>query len=219
MVRILLADDHEVIRRGLRGLIESKHPCWEVCGEACESREAVDLALELKPDIVVLDLGMPELGDGLEALRQIRRLLPQTEILVFSMYDNEHTMREARAAGANGYVAKSDDGLHVLAALEALAQHRPYVSGLVAPAALSPRRASGSSAPAMPAPKKGLTKRQREVTRLLARGRTNQEIADILAISIRTAKTHRAAIMNRLEANSTVDIVLYALRTGLVALF
>src|SRR5215467_373036 len=138
MTRIFLADDHPVIRQGLRSLIESTHPDWEVCGEARNCQEAVDLSVKLQPDVVVLDLRMPtlgasesRLGAGLEALRQIRRLLSQAEILIFSMYENEQTVRAALASGANGYVAKGEDGMPVMAAIEALAQHRPYPSSLV----------------------------------------------------------------------------------------
>jgi len=225
MTRIFLADDHPVIRQGLRSLIESKHPDWEVCGEARNCQEAVDLSVKLEPDVVVLDLNMPTrgasrsgLGAGLETLRQIRHLVPQVQILVFSMFDNEQTVREALASGANGYVAKGEDGMPVMAAIEALAQHQGYISSLVAPAVLDSWRANGSFGRTKPAPKKELTERQREVARLMAEGKTSREIAAALTISDKTAKTHRSAIMHRLGVKTVAEVVLYAVRVGLIAL-
>src|SRR5262249_31200469 len=158
-----------------------------------------------------LDVMMPELG-GLQATQDIRRLLPQTEVLVYSMLEDEQTVREAVAAGANGYVAKSEGSEHIPAALDALARHQPYFSPVAASAVLVPANASIRSARPQSPPRKRLTERQREVARLVAQGMTTQEIADTLVISVRTAKTHRANIMRRLEATSVAEIVLYAVR-------
>src|ERR671927_1407316 len=129
MVRILLADDHDVVRRGLREQL-STHVGWEICGEACDGREAVKLALRLSPDVAVIDLSMPELN-GLEATRQIRRELPRTEVLIFTMHETEHLIREVLSAGARGYVLKSDIGKHLTNAVEALSHHKPFFTARV----------------------------------------------------------------------------------------
>src|ERR1700752_1980513 len=135
MVRILLADDHDVVRRGLRDQL-SRHEGWEVCGEASDGREAVKLALKLEPDVVVLDLSMPDLN-GLEATRQIRHELPHTEVLIFTMHETEQLIREVLAAGARGYVLKSDAGRHLVTAVEALSHHKPFFTARVSEALLN----------------------------------------------------------------------------------
>jgi DNA-binding NarL/FixJ family response regulator len=230
MTRILLADDHEMIRRGLRNLIESRHPAWEVCSEeASNGREAMELAARLKPDVAVVDLSMPQesgtvldptipLTGGLEAARQIRRLSPRTEVLIFSMYENEQFVRDVQASGAKGYVLKAKSSQHLVAAIEALAQHRPYFSGLFPKPVLVDSPAQRPPVRPRRPPKGQLTARQREIVRLLAMGMSNQEIASALTISDKTAKTHRAAIMERLGARTTVEAVMYAVRAGLVEL-
>jgi DNA-binding NarL/FixJ family response regulator len=216
MIRILLADDHEVVRRGLHNLLESRHADWQVCGEASTGREAVEMAVALKPDVAVLDLAMPELG-GLEATRQIRRLVPQTEVLVFTMHENEQLVRDVLASGANGYVLKSETGQHLVAAVEALARHQPYVSGPIAETMLAALREERNLAQRAPAPESQLTVRQREIVQLLAEGKSTKEIASELRLSVKTVKTHRAAIMRRLGARSVVEIVHYAVRHELIA--
>jgi DNA-binding NarL/FixJ family response regulator len=215
MVRILLADDHEIVRRGLRGLLEA-HPDWEVCAEAENGREAVDRARESRPDVAVLDLSLPELN-GLEATRRIRRESPNTEVLVFTVHDSEELVFEALAVGARGYVLKSDGASHLIDAVEALAKHRPFfnsdVMKMIVEGYVRERAEPSSSI----GPANDLTRREREVVKLLAEGRGNQEIASELGISVKTVETHRAAIMRKLGFRSIVDLVRYAIREGIIS--
>src|SRR5258705_2828071 len=199
MLRILLADDHAVVRRGLREQL-SQHAGWEVCGEASNGREAVKMALELTPDVVVLDLSMPELN-GLEATRQIRRELPQTEVLIFTMHDTEHLICEVLAAGARGYVLKSDAGRHLTSAVEALSHHKPFFTAKVSEALLDAFLKSNAK-PDEGSVFRTLTNREREIVQMLAEGESNKEIANKLSISVKTVETHRAAVMRKLEINS-----------------
>jgi len=213
MIRILVADDHAIMRRGLRGLLET-HADWHVCGEAGNGREAVEMTIRLAPEVVVLDLTMPELH-GLEAAKAIRAAVPATEILIFTMHESEELIRAALASGVRAVVAKSDVEGHLLAAVEALLRHDVYFSSRVSETlrdALlrAPTEEVSSAAPAT------LTEREREVTRLLAAGRSNKDVATALAISVRTVETHRASIMRKLEIKSIVDLVHYAVRHNLV---
>jgi DNA-binding NarL/FixJ family response regulator len=216
MVRILVADDHEVVRRGMRNLLNNADRDWLICGEASTGRAAVEMSCALVPDVAILDLAMPDL-DGLEATRQIRALVPQTEVLIFSMHDNEELVRAVLASGANGYVLKSETPERLVAAVEALAQHRPYFTGMAAATILESLRHEQHGTRPATTRLGTLTGRQRDVVRLLAEGRSNQEVASLLHISVKTVKTHRAAIMRRLGARSVVDLVHYAVRHGLSA--
>jgi DNA-binding NarL/FixJ family response regulator len=215
MVRILLADDHEIVRRGLRGLLEA-HPDWEVCAEAENGREAVDRARESRPDVAVLDLSLPELN-GLEAARRIRRDSPNTEVLVFTVHDSEELVFEALAVGARGYVLKSDGATHLVEAIEALAMHRPFFNSDVMKTIVEGYVRERTEPTASHGPANELTRREREVVQRLAEGRGNQEIAAELGISVKTVETHRAAIMRKLGFRSIVDLVRYAIREGIVS--
>ena len=213
MVRILLADDHDVVRRGLREQL-SQHEGWEICGEATNGREAVRMASKLEPDVAVIDLSMPELN-GLEATRQIRRELPNTEVLIFTMHETEQLITEVLAAGARGYVLKSDAGLHLNTAVEALAEGKPFFTSKVSEALLDAFLKSSAK------PDEGsvfctLTEREREVVQMLAEGKSNKEIANKLSISVKTVETHRATVMRKLDINSIVELVHYAIRNQLV---
>jgi DNA-binding NarL/FixJ family response regulator len=214
MTQILLADDHAIIRRGLRGILET-HDGWHVCGEAATNgREAVELAVALKPDVVVLDWSMPELN-GLEAAKQIRAALPETEILIFTMHESEELIREALSAGVRAVVVKSDVEGHLITAVESILKHNVYFSPTVSETlrnALirSPDNTRSSTATI------ALTERELEVTRLLAEGKSNKEVATALSITTRTVETHRANIMRKLEINSIVELVHYAVRNKLV---
>lgn len=207
-LRILLADDHEMVRKGLRATIEG-HRGWEVCGEARTGREAVAKAGELHPDIVVMDFGMPELN-GMEATRQIRAAIPHAEVLILSMHDSEKLVHEMLAAGARGYILKTDAGDYLIAALQALSEHKPYftpkVSAVVLQGYLNPLTQESPE----------LTPREREIIQLIAEGKATKEIADALGISVKTAETHRTNLMRKLDLHSTAEVVRYAIRNQIV---
>lgn len=214
MIRILLADDHEVVRRGLISLLATR-PDWQVCGEARNGREAVALAVKLKPNLAILDISMPELN-GLEATRHIRKEVPETEVLVFSMYENEQFVRDLLAAGARGYVLKSDVSSQLLNAVDAVSRHKPFFTSEVAERVLEGflrlgELSSEDSASGI------LTPREREIVQLLAEARSNKEVAATLGISVKTVETHRASIMRKLGITSIVDLVHYAIRNNLVS--
>jgi DNA-binding NarL/FixJ family response regulator len=213
MVRILLADDHDVVRRGLRDILNA-HTGFEVCGEAANGREAVKLALKLKPDVAVLDLSMPELN-GLEATRQIRHELPRTEVLIFTMHETEHLMREVLTAGARGYVLKTDAGRHLISAVEALSHHKPFFTAKISETLLDAYLKSAVK-PDERSVFRTLTDREREIVQMLAEGKSNKEIAAQLSISVKTVETHRATVMRKLGINSIVELVHYAIRNQLV---
>jgi len=214
LLRVLVADDHPIVRAGLRSLIESR-PGWQVCAEAVNGREAVEKAAELKPDIAVLDVSMPILN-GIEATRQLRKVSPETEVLILTMHDADQMVQQLIEAGCRGYILKDDADRNLLAALDALRRHQPYFSSRVAAGAaafgrtgadpaLSPRRSRGR-----------LTQREREIVQLLAEGKSNKEVAGVLGISVRTAETHRSNIMLKLDLHSVVDLVRYAVRNRIV---
>jgi DNA-binding NarL/FixJ family response regulator len=213
MVRILLADDHDIVRRGLREQL-SQHEGWEICGEAANGREAVRMASKLEPDVAVIDLSMPELN-GLEATRQIRRELPNTEVLIFTMHETEQLIREVLSAGARGYVLKSDAGLHLTSAVDALAHGKPFFTSKVSEALLDAFLKS-SAKPDEGSVFRTLTEREREIVQMLAEGKSNKEIANKLSISVKTVETHRATVMRKLDINSIVELVHYAIRNQLV---
>ncbi len=212
-VRILVADDHEVVRRGLRTLLEAQ-PDLQVCAEAATGREAVEKAKECKPDLVVMDIGMPELN-GLEATRKVLRVLPQTEVLILTMHESEQVVREVLAAGARGYVLKSDAARDLVTAVKALRQHKPFFTSRVAELVLKGYLSgvqAGDEEPSLPS----LTPREREIVQLLAEGKSNKEVAVALAISVKTVEAHRANIMRKLNLHSISELVHYAIRNKIV---
>ena len=212
--KILIADDHEIVRRGLRALIESQ-PNWEVVGEAVTGREAVELAKQFTPQVAVLDVSMPEMN-GLEATRQILKALPQTEVLILTMHDSEQVVREVLDSGARGYVLKSDAGRDLISAVEALRQRRPFFSSRVSEMLLQNYRGRQQRPGTGDAPRSRLTAREREIVQLLAEGKTNKDVAASLNISIKTAETHRTNIMNKLDLHSVTELVRYAVRNNMV---
>jgi len=214
MVRVLLADDHDLMRRGIRGLLESESDL-EVCGEAANGREALALASSLKPDVLVLDLGMPELN-GLDALKQIHKEVPATEVLVFSMHDSEGLVREVFAAGARGYVLKSDAARYLVDAIRSLSQHKPFFTERISEAILSSLVSAASQSAKQSIDEDPLTIREHEILQLLAENKNNRDIADTLGISVRTVETHRRSIMQKLNATSIVELVHYAVRNRIV---
>jgi DNA-binding NarL/FixJ family response regulator len=215
-ISVMLVDDHDVVRRGLRGLVES-HPGWSVRCEATNGREAVALARTYTPDVLVTDLGLPELN-GLEVIRRIRHELPALEVIVFSMYETEYLVREAIAAGAKGYVLKSDAARHLTAAIESVAVHKPYFSSAIAMTIRDILVREGDEHVDLSPPPPTLTAREREIVQLLAEGNTNREIATALSISAKTVETHRSAIMRKLGLKSIADLVRYAMRNGITFL-
>jgi DNA-binding NarL/FixJ family response regulator len=215
-VRLLVADDHETIRRGVRALIE-RQPGWEICGEAATGRESVKKALDLAPDVVILDIAMPELN-GLEAARQILKANPQAEVLILTMHESEQLVKEVLAAGAHGYVLKSDAGGDLVAAVRALSNHKVFFTSTVAKTMLEEfRRAASMHSEAEPV-SPHLTPREREILQLLAEGRTNRQIADILSLSIKTVETHRANIFTKLGFHSIGDLIRHAVRNKIVSI-
>jgi len=214
MIRILVADDHEVVRKGLIGLL-AQRPDWQVCAEAGNGRDAVAFANRFRPNVAILDLSMPELN-GLEATRQIRHEVPETEVLVFSMYENEQFVRDLLSAGARGYVLKSDVATQLLTAVETVARHKPFFTSDIAEKVLEGYLKLGEIAEGTDAPGI-LTAREREIVQLLAESKSNKEVSTVLGISVKTVQTHRAAIMRKLGINSVVELVHYAIRNNLVS--
>jgi DNA-binding NarL/FixJ family response regulator len=209
-LRILIADDHDIVREGLRALLESQ-PNWLICGEAATGREAVTKTKELWPDVVVLDFSMPDLN-GLEATRQIRKAFPGTEVLILTMHDSEQLAREVLAAGAHGFLVKTDVRNHIVAAIQALAQHKPFfssaASALLLDSFLHPENQSEMNGVV----RDRLTPREREVLQLIAEAKGSKEIAATLGISVKTVEAHRSNIMVKLNLHSVSELVLYALR-------
>jgi DNA-binding NarL/FixJ family response regulator len=217
MLRILIADDHEVARRGIRAVLEN-HPGWAVCGEAKDGRESVELAAATKPDLVLLDIGMPNLN-GLEAARQILTILPDVAILILTMHDSDNVVREVLRAGARGYLLKSDAGRDLVAAVEALQNQRTFFTTRVSQMVLDgflDREKSGGIVKTDDSTTDVLTSREREVIQLLAEGKTSKEVAVALNLSVKTAETHRTNLMRKLGLHSVADLTRYAVRNGIV---
>jgi DNA-binding NarL/FixJ family response regulator len=210
MVRILLADDHAVVRRGLRALLEARQD-FEVCAEASNGREAVELALQHKPDVAVLDISLTQLN-GIEVTRQIRKETPATEVMIFTLHDNEAEIRDVLHAGARGYVLKSEADEQIVRAVESLSRHHAFFSDHVSETLLDnfvEQSGSGGTAGL-------LTNREREVVQLIAEGNSNKKIAYLLSISVKTVETHRSASMRKLDIHSTAELVRYAVRNKLI---
>ena len=225
MLRILIADDHEVARQGIRALLEA-HPGWEVCAEAKDGREAVELAATVNPALILLDIGMPNLN-GLEAARQILASSPEVPILILTMLDSDQVVREVLRAGARGFLLKSDAGRDLVAAVEALQLRRTFFTTRVSQMVLDgflDRESPDSQ-------EEGSEKKQdgaatvlhragaSEVIQLLAEGKTSKEVAVALHLSVKTAETHRTNLMRKLGLHSVADLTLYAVRNGIVQVF
>jgi DNA-binding NarL/FixJ family response regulator len=213
-LRILVADDHEVVRLGLRALLES-HLQWKVCGEARTGREAVQKAKQLNPHVVVMDIGMPELN-GLEATRQILKAAPKTEVLILTIHESDQVVREVLDAGARGYVLKSDAARELVAAVECLGEHKPFFSHRASELILRCVLERPSESPTHETTPILLTPREREVFQLLSEGKSNKEVAVSLSISSKTVEVHRANVMRKLGLHSITDLVHYAIRNKIV---
>jgi DNA-binding NarL/FixJ family response regulator len=208
VTRILIADDHEVVRSGLRSILEAQ-PDWEVVAEAIDGKEAVAKAVATRPDVAILDYSLP-VFNGVEATRQIRARVPQTEVLVFTMHESETLMRELLQAGARGYLLKSDAKQFLITAVQSLAAHKPFFTSRVSETLLESFLTTTEGDRGI------LTARERTVVQLIAEGRTNKQIASVLNISLKTVETHRAAAMRKLNLTSTAAVVRYAIRNRLV---
>jgi DNA-binding NarL/FixJ family response regulator len=213
-LRILVADDHDLMRRGLKSLLES-HLGWSVCAEAHTGREAVAKAEELKPDIVILDITMPELN-GVEAARRILKASPNTEILVLSVHYSDQLIRDILDAGVRGYIVKSDSDRDLVIAIEALANHKPFFTPRATELILNNFNSKGGTTEIPDVIGDRLTSREREIVQLLSEGKTSKEVASILGISVKTAETHRANIMRKLEIHSVSELVRYAVRNQII---
>ena len=212
-LRILIVDDHAVVRRGVRSLLESEEG-FEITGEATTGREAVDMARRLQPDVVVMDLSLPELN-GLDATRQILKASPRSEILVLTMHHSEELARDVLQAGARGYVLKSDADHSLIAAVKSLREHKPFLSSRVTEFVLDDYlRRTDALEEALS--HETVTAREREIIQLLAEGKSNKEAASTLGISVKTIEAHRANIMRKLRLRSVSELVRYAIRNKIV---
>lgn len=208
MIRILLADDHALVRHGFR-MILAAQPDMEIAGEAGNGREAVELAQKLKPDVVVMDVAMPELN-GIEATRRLIELAPRARVLALSMHKDAVYVREILRAGARGYLLKDSADADLIAAVRAIAKGEGYLSPGVSDAVLSDYRRHVTD------PLDLLTSREREVLQLIAEGKTNKEIATLLNLSVYTVEAHRGRLMEKLNLHSTGELVRFAVRSGLI---
>jgi len=213
-LRILVADDHDLMRRGIKTLLQT-HPGWEVCGEAHTGREAVSQTEELKPDIVVLDISMPDLN-GMEAARRIRKVCPSTEILILSLHFSDQLIREIVEAGVRGYIVKSDSDRDLIVAVETLAKHKPFFTPRATEVILSNFNGAGTKVEVPETVHDRLTSREREIVQLLAEGKSSKEVANSLNISVKTAETHRANIMRKLQLHTVSELVRYAVRNQII---
>jgi DNA-binding NarL/FixJ family response regulator len=209
--RIVVADDHEIVRKGLCALLQ-QHPRLEVCEEARDGAEAVEKVEAFQPHVAVLDVMMPRMN-GVEAIKEIRKRCPKTNVLVLTLYDSEHIIHSVLDAGARGLILKTDAGRELVAAVETIRNGGTYFTAKVANIILKGflNDHSGGRRPA-------LTTREVEVVRLIAAGKTTKELADLLGMSVKTAETHRANVMRKLQLRSTGELVLYAVRNEIYRL-
>ena len=215
-LRLLVADDHDVVRKGVRTLLEEQ-PGWEVAAEAADGREAVEKAKLVQPDVTILDLSMPELN-GLEAAKEILKTVP-TKVLILTMYDSDPLIRQTLEAGARGYLLKSDAGRDLVSAVEALRRNKTFFTPKVAQMVLEGYLGRPSKENDEENNRKNglrLTARQKQILQLLAEGKSSKEVAVALNISVKTAETHRANIMRRLDCHSVTELVRYAIRNHII---
>ncbi|HZD56573.1 MAG TPA: response regulator transcription factor [Anaerolineales bacterium] len=211
-IRILLADDHTILRDGIRALLEDE-PNMILVGEAEDGRTAVKLAYELKPDVVIMDIAMPLLN-GLEATRQIKRQLPGTEVLILTMHDNEEYIRQVLAAGAMGYILKDAAARELISAIKTVQRGEAVLSTAITRLVIEDYLRWGDVQPADDS--SNLTPREREVLQLIAEGNTNKQIAEILSLSIKTIQSHRANLMNKLDLHDRGELIKYAIQKKII---
>jgi DNA-binding NarL/FixJ family response regulator len=215
-LRLLVADDHDVVRKGVRTLLEEQ-PGWEVAAEAADGREAVEKAKLVQPDVTILDLSMPELN-GLDAAREILKTVP-TKVLILTMYDSDPLIRQTLEAGARGYLLKSDAGRDLVSAVDALRRNKTFFTPKVAQMVLEGYLGRPTKENEDDTGRKNglrLTARQKQILQLLAEGKSSKEVAVTLNISVKTAETHRANIMRRLDCHSVTELVRYAIRNHII---
>ncbi len=212
--RIAIADDHELVRKGLRMTVAERDG-WTVCGEASSGREAVELAKRTRPDVIILDFAMPEMN-GIEAARRIRAETPGTEVLMLTMHETESLVRDALACGVRGFILKSDAGRLLEEALESLLQKKPFFTGRVSQLILQRYLGPPEETDEETGLASRLSPREREVTQLIAEGFSTKEAAARLGISPKTAETHRTNIMRKLNLHSVTELVRFAIRNKLV---
>jgi len=211
-IRILIADDHGVLRAGLRALL-SAEPELEVVDEASSGNEALSLADELQPDLILLDISMPDLG-GIEVTRRLKEMLPNTRVLILTVHEDESLLQEAIQAGASGYIVKRAVESELIDAIRAVWRGDLYIHPAMTRALLkemSPSQSSNNEAPV-----ESLTPRETDVLRLIAQGYTNRQMADMLSISVRTVESHRSNLMGKLDLHSRVELVRYAKENNLI---
>ena len=212
-LRILIADDHELVRKGLKAMLSSR-PDWALCAEAATGREAVALAAKHRPDIVVMDIAMPELN-GLEATRKIRKMLPRTEVAILSLHYSDQLVREVLDSGARAYILKSDANRDLITAIEALRKKRSFFTSGAAQILLE-GFCNPASAAEPPLIRESLTERERETVQLLVEGKSCKEVAETLGIAVKTAESHRAHVMRKLKIHSVSELVRYAVRNRMI---
>ena len=213
-LQILVVDDHDLVRRGVKTILLA-HEDWEVCGEANTGQDAIMKAQELKPDIVVLDIGMPDLN-GLEVARRIRAASANTEILILSVHQSDQLVREIVKAGANGFIVKSDSDRDLVTAVESLANHKPFFNSQVSRVIFGPFNSDGPINKVPASIRERLTAREREIVQLIVDGQSSKEVASSLGISVKTIETHRVNIMRKLEIHSVIELAHYAIRNQIV---
>lgn len=209
VTRILIADDHDVVRAGLRSVLEQRAG-WQIVAEAADGREAVDKAVATKPDVAVVDYSLP-LMNGVDVTRQIRMRVPRLEVLMFTVHDSEALIAEALQAGARAFLLKSEAQNHLISAVQALAGHKPFFTGAFSERLLETFLAAQTNASGPM-----LSARERMVVKLIAEGHSNKAMSSILSLSVKTIESHRAAAMRKLNLTSTAALVRYAIRNNLV---
>jgi two-component system response regulator NreC len=213
-IRVLLVDDHAMFREGVRSLLEGE-PDLEVVGEVEDGRQAVQTALSLAPDVVLMDITMPQL-DGIEATRQIRAGNDAIKVLILTMHDNEDVFFRSISAGASGYVLKRSGGLELMSAIRSTHEGNSYLSPLLAKALMSDYLQRGERSQDGPAQGRRLSAREQEILKLIAEGNSSREIAEMLTLSVKTVHNHRTRLMTKLDIHRNTDLVKYAIRLGMV---
>jgi DNA-binding NarL/FixJ family response regulator len=214
-LRILVADDHALMRRGIKALLET-HPGWQVCGEAETGCESIERAAEWKPDVAIVDIWMPDVN-GIEAARGIREVAPETEIIIYSVSFTDGLVREIIAAGVKGYIVKSDCDRVLAAAVERVANHKTfYTSNATKMTCVKTVNPAIMSTPSPEVVYDRLTSRERKVAQLIAEGKSSKQVATMLGISVKTADTHRSNIMRKLELHSAGELIRYAIRNRMI---